>query len=94
MPQFEGSEEHKENLDKIRHNVIVRYLHEKIVVDLFMRCIEKAEHGTNNDFKNLFIENCGFLQEVEFDLGSVHIKSELKIKAREMVEIEIESSLS
>ncbi len=29
-----------------------------------------------------------------WDLGSVHIKSESKIKAREMVEIKIESSLS
>ena len=28
-----------------------------------------------------------------FNLGSVHIKSELKIKAREIVEIKMESSL-
>ena len=29
-----------------------------------------------------------------YELGSVHIKSKSKIKASEMVEIEIESSLS
>ena len=47
------------------------------------------------DLKSYFINNYTLVQcLLNFLLGSVHIKSKSKIKEREMVEIEIESSLS
>ena len=57
------------------------------------------KHNNILSIKKLFV-NSFFINEPQFniksanELGSVHIKSELKIKASEMVEIEIESSLS
>ena len=58
-----------------------------------------TNYVTANDCANILLAVGGSpimsdaVEEAE-DLGSVHIKSESKIKAREIVEIKIESSLS
>ena len=75
--ESEEPEEDKEELDKIRHNIITRYLHENIVVELFMHAVKKAQQGTRDNRTDLFIENCGFLQTVEFDLKYIYDNTEI-----------------
>ena len=84
--------EYENDLAKIKHNIIVKYLQEKIVVDRFMRCVKKAEKEVNHKWTELFVEKCGFLQEINFEFGEINddnkeLLKTIKITKGEIVKI-------
>ena len=77
-------EEYKEDLDRIKRNVIIRYLKERLVIEKFLKCAKKAEKVVGDDYENYFLENCGYLQEIKFDFGEIDDFDNEKMKSIEV----------